>query len=73
MGKEYNLNSVKDITVTDEFMTLDRDVIKCQNDEDYEDCTTRQYMHAFLHHCECVPFSLKTKKNVKQFENFKSY
>ena len=65
---KYNINSVKEISVTESCLEMGRNVTGCQNDEDYEDCTTRQYMHAFLKHCECVPFSMKTKKNVQKIQ-----
>ena len=65
---KYNINSVKEISVTESCLEMGRNVTGCQNDEAYEDCTTRQYMHAFLKHCECVPFSMKTKKNVQKIQ-----
>ena len=33
IGNEYNLNNVKEISVTDDFLTLDKTIIGCQNEE----------------------------------------
>merc|ERR1719270_2340339 len=41
IGNEYNLNNVKEISVTDDFLTLDKTIIKCQNQESLQDCKTR--------------------------------
>ena len=46
MEKEYNLNVVKEVKVTEAFLGLGKEVIKCQNDETYDDCRTRQYFDA---------------------------
>ena len=36
LGYEYNLNDVKEIQVTDSFLTLDESEKKCQNTETYK-------------------------------------
>ena len=64
LGKQYNLNNVKEISVTDEFLGLDRDVIDCQNDEDYEDCKTRAYLDTLLEECKCLPFGISKNDEV---------
>ena len=38
---EYNLNVVKDVKVTESFMTLGEDDRGCQSHENVDDCTTR--------------------------------
>ena len=45
---EYNINVLKEIKVTDSFLGQDQDTRKCQNDEPYLNCTTRQYHETFL-------------------------
>ena len=37
---DYNFNVLKQIEVTDSFLTLSQDARKCQNEEPYENCTT---------------------------------
>ena len=51
--------------MTDGFMTLDEPVIKCQNEENYDDCKTRKYVDALKKKCECLPSSIVTPKQVE--------
>ena len=55
----YNLNVVKDIKVTDSFMSLSQRAKQCQNKEAYLDCKTEEYLHALVDTCKCLPFGLK--------------
>ena len=64
VGKEYNLNNVKEIVPTDDFLTLDRDTIGCQNEESSNDCETRQYIDALIDQCGCIPFWIGNLKQV---------
>ena len=59
---EYNLNSVKQMKVTESFLTLDKGVRKCQNTDDYEDCTTKLYYDTLMEQCQCLPLNLKSEK-----------
>ena len=68
LGKEYNLNNVKEISVTKDFMGLGEDIIECQNDESYDDCTTREYTNDLLTECKCLPFNTGQKEKVKDIE-----
>ena len=52
---EYNLNALKEIRVTSDFLGLDQDDRKCQNEEPLSNCTTRQYHHTMLKKCGCLP------------------
>ena len=54
-GWNYNLNVVKNIKVTDDFMTLDQ---KNCSDESYENCMTRIYVNKVEDKCGCLPFSM---------------
>ena len=38
---EYNLNVIKDVKVTESFLTLSEEDRGCQNSENIDDCTTR--------------------------------
>ena len=62
---QYNLHSTKEISVTESFMGLDRDIRKCQNIETYEGCKTRLYIKHLRQECGCLPLSLKLSEKVK--------
>ena len=56
---EYNLNILKEISVTDSFLELDSDVTKCQNynfEVSYDKCTTRSFSEEMRINCGCLPF-----------------
>ena len=61
---EYNLNSMKEISVTESFLGLDRDTIKCQNIETYDDCKTRLNLENLRQTCGCLPLFLKLSEEV---------
>ena len=61
---QYNLHSLKEVTVTDSFMGLKRDAKNCQNIETYDDCITRQYNAKILQECSCLPLSLRSLEKV---------
>ena len=70
VGSEYNLNVLKEIAVTDSFLTLDVDDRHCQNDETYDECKTRNYMNTLVNKCKCLPFQLKlTDDKVPIWQN----
>ena len=64
LEKEYNLNVVKEVKVTEAFLGLGKEVIKCQNDETYDDCRTRRYFDAIKNVCQCLPFSVRRSNEV---------
>ena len=58
---EYNLNSLKEIAVTDSFLELDSDVIKCQNynkEGTYDSCKTSHFMEQMMLKCGCLPYGI---------------
>ena len=55
----YALSVIKEVEVTDDFLGLKLPTRKCQNDEKYEDCTTRKYLKKIQKHCNCVPYQLR--------------
>ena len=61
---QYNLNILKKVEVTESFMGFDPEVIKCQNEETYDDCTTRQYLDHIREVCGCLPLALKLSNEV---------
>lgn len=61
---EYNLNVIKEIEVTESFLTLDEDIRDCQNDESYDECKTRNYIDVVREKCNCLPMVLRLSENV---------
>ena len=64
---QYNLNNLKEITVTDSFIGLDRETKNCQNVEAYDKCKTQSHIHNLRQECGCLPLSLRLSEKV----NFK--
>ena len=63
---EFDLNIIKEVDITESFMGLPFDDRKCQNEENFVDCTTRQQLRNILVNCGCLPMSIGSfTKNVK--------
>ena len=62
---QYNLNNIKEISVTDSFMGFDRETRKCQTIETYNDCKTRLHVENLRQECGCLPLSLRMSEKVK--------
>ena len=56
---EYNLNSLKEINVTNSYIGLHKDIRGCQNDEPYANCTTTQNIDTILEECGCLPLNMR--------------
>ena len=67
---EFNLNSIKLEEVTESFLGLDQAVKECQNEEHYDDCTTRQYIENMKDECGCLPLSIALSDKVNLFSSF---
>ena len=70
IGNDYKLNNVKEMKVTDEFLTLDKTITNCQNTELLRDCKTRKYSNAMIENCKCLPFTLRepNKVNCQEYQ-----
>ena len=70
----YNLNNVKEMKVTEEFLTLHENIRNCQNTETILDCRSRKIVDRLLNECNCLPFSINQNKKVhdhpKDKQNF---
>ena len=64
IGNEFNLNNVKEISVTEDFLTLDKTIINCQNEETLDDCKTKTYVHTLIEQCKCLPFIIRNSNEV---------
>ena len=62
---EYNFNVVKEISATSSFLSMDRDVSKCQDDETFDECVTEKYVNALKDKCKCLPLSLSLFDEVE--------
>ena len=62
---EYNLNVVKEISATDSFLSMDRDVSKCQDDETFDECATKKHINHLKDKCKCLPLSLSLMDEVE--------
>ena len=60
----YNLNVMKDVKVTDSFLTLDENVIECQNDTTFENCVTQNYLEGYIKKCNCLPIQVRLSTEV---------
>ena len=58
VDKQYNLNNIKEISVTKDFLTLGADVTNCQNIESLQECRRKLNIEAFMVECGCLPFSM---------------
>ena len=63
LDMKYNLNVIKEITVTDSFLSLDKDVRGCQ-ELSFNECTTRKYTNKLIQKCQCLPFQIKLTEDV---------
>ena len=61
---QYNLNNVREISVTDSFLGLDRNTRNCQIIETYNDCKSRLHVENLRKKCGCLPVSLKLSEKV---------
>ena len=65
---KYNLDAVKEITVTESYLGMDMDTRKCQNEEPMENCITRNFIESVFQQCGCLPLSIATSNNVITFK-----
>ena len=63
---EYNIKVIKEIEVTESFLSLEKQVKGCQNEEPFENCTTRHYLQTLLKKCHCLPFDMMLAEKVSQ-------
>ena len=62
--KEFYDNVLKEVEVTDSFLGLDKYKTECQDEEPFDNCTTRQYKDSLLRNCDCVPFAIRVSNQV---------
>jgi len=52
------------MSVTDSFLTLEKSVINCQEEETYDDCITENYIDALVDNCNCYALNLGLTEKV---------
>ena len=60
---KHYFNVIKEIKVTNSFLSLDKDIRGCQ-EESNDECTTRKYMNTLMNKCQCLPFHLRLSNKV---------
>ena len=55
---------MKEIKVTESYLTLDEKIRKCQDKEHQDDCRTKHYIASVLQNCGCLPLRIADSKNV---------
>ena len=61
---QYNLHSIKEISVTDSFLGLDKVTKNCQVIESFDDCKTRLHNEKIRKKCRCLPLSINLSNKV---------
>ena len=56
---------MKEISVTESFLGLDKDTRNCQNIETFDSCKTKHHLEHLRQKCGCMPLSLGLSQEVK--------
>ena len=63
LNKKYNLNVIREIAVTDSFLSMDIDNKECQ-EESFSECVTQKYKKTLMDLCQCLPFQIRLNNEV---------
>ena len=66
----YALSSVKQISVTEDYLKLSDDTRKCQNIESFEQCVTKHNLATISKACKCIPYWLRNFTNEEVHKLF---
>ena len=69
MEFSYNLNNVKEVSVTSSFLTLPEYKRNCQERESMSSCITNKYREELMDKCECLPLKLGVTTKVDKCLN----
>ena len=64
LENEYNFNVIKEIRASESFLSMDAHVRKCQNDETFGECLTKNYINNLKKKCNCLPFNIRLTDKV---------
>ena len=59
INKYYRLYVVKEVSVTESFLTLREETRKCQKKITFDECTTQRYIRNLKLKCGCLPYQLR--------------
>ena len=73
LENRYNLNVLKEITASNSFLSIEKDVRKCQDVETFNECVTTKFIHDLKSKCKCLPLDLRLnmKVNIRLLGTFK--
>ena len=73
LENRYNLNILKEIIVSNSFLSMEKDVKKCQDVETFNDCVTTKFIRDLKSKCKCLPLNLRLnmKVNIRLLGIFK--
>ena len=54
----YSIGTVKEVKVTDEFVSLETIQKQCQSEQSFEQCTNNQLLAMIKENCKCIPYEL---------------
>ena len=60
----YQLTSVKDVKVTQEFLSLNIEDKKCQHETTLDECRTKMYLSKMRNICKCFPYGIWAQEKV---------
>ena len=49
---------------TSSFLSMERNVRKCQDDISFDECVTREYVDNLIKKCNCLPLNLRLTEKV---------
>ena len=58
---DYNLNILKEVSTTEEFLALSMEKRGCQELLDFQSCLTDSFVNSLKKNCNCLPFNEVTK------------
>ena len=65
-GGNYELSAVKEIKVTNDFLSLNNNKKNCQTEESLEECTTKNGLQDIIDKCGCIHYKLANFSNSSE-------
>ena len=63
---DYNLNLLKEVSTTDDFLTLPLEKRKCQEITDFQSCFSNSSVNSLKKNCNCLPFNVVPENKGNQ-------
>ena len=61
---KYDFNVIKEISVTDSFVSLDEEIRGCQEELTFNECITRKFRNTMISKCHCLPLQMGFTEEV---------